>query len=106
MKTVYWTQESLDKLADIESYIISQEAVAAAKSLIKRLTERVDQIKRAPYSGRKVIDYEDDQVRELLERPYRIIYHVTEETIYILSVMHYRQLLPSKKQILSGIQKQ
>jgi len=45
MKTVYWTQESLDKLADIESYIISQEAVAAAKSLIKRLTERVDQIK-------------------------------------------------------------
>ena len=106
MKTVYWTQEAIDKLADIESYIISKEAVAAAKSLIKRLTERAEQIKRVPYSGRQVTDYEDNQVRELLERPYRIIYFVEEDTIYILSVMHYRQLLPSKKKILSGLPKQ
>jgi len=103
MKTIYWTQESLNKLEDIESYIVAQEAAEAAKSLIKRLTERVEQLNRAPYSGRKVADYEDDQVRELLERPYRIIYLLTEETIHILSVMHYRQLLPSKKQLLGAI---
>ena len=39
-------------------------------------------------------DYPRADLRELLERPYRIIYRVTPERIDILTVMHYRQLLP------------
>jgi plasmid stabilization system protein ParE len=34
-------------------------------------------------------------VRELLERPYRIIYVVLPDRIDVIAVMHYRQLLPS-----------
>ena len=40
-------------------------------------------------------DYPNDEIRELLEEPYRIIYRVTEQQIEILTVMHYRQLLPT-----------
>jgi len=39
-------------------------------------------------------DYPNDDIRELFENPYRIIYRITEQQIEILTVMHYRQLLP------------
>ncbi len=37
--------------------------------------------------------FADDEVRELLERPYRIIYRVSAAGIEILTVKHYRQRL-------------
>ncbi|HED15791.1 MAG TPA: hypothetical protein ENI64_03065 [Gammaproteobacteria bacterium] len=56
-------------------------------------------------SGRSVPDYPDDDLRELLERPYRIIYRVTEQQIEILTVMHYRQLLPATVSALRVVHK-
>lgn len=34
-------------------------------------------------------------MRELLERPYRLIFRVLPDYIEILTLLHYRQLLPS-----------
>ena len=39
--------------------------------------------------------YAPAEVRELLERPYRLIYRVTATQVDILTVPHYRQLMPS-----------
>lgn len=41
-------------------------------------------------------EYRREDIHELLERPYRIIYRVTPGRVTILSVMQYRQLLPRK----------
>lgn len=45
-------------------------------------------------------EYPEADLRELLERPFRIIYRVTTDQIEIVSVMHYRQLLPTDTQTL------
>ncbi|HVV98656.1 MAG TPA: hypothetical protein VHC92_16045, partial [Rhodanobacteraceae bacterium] len=45
--------------------------------------------------GRRVPEYARSDVRELLERPYRIIYVVLPDRIDVIAVMHYRLLLPS-----------
>jgi len=42
----------------------------------------------------------DDEVRELLGRPYRIVYRVTDATVEILTVKHYRQRLIDRPQDL------
>jgi plasmid stabilization system protein ParE len=47
-----------------------------------------------------VPDYQDEAVREILEAPYRIIYYLNGDYIEILSVMHYRRLLPRKRDLL------
>jgi plasmid stabilization system protein ParE len=47
-----------------------------------------------PRSGRQVPEYGSEDVREILERPYRIIYRILSDHIDVLSVMHYRRLLP------------
>jgi hypothetical protein len=44
-------------------------------------------------SGTRLPAFVDDEVRELLERAYRIIYRISATGIEILTVKHYRQRL-------------
>lgn len=94
MRSVCWTPEARARLKEIRDYIISKDAPQAATKVVSTLLLRTRQLEVAALSGRKVPDYPDDDLWELLERPYRIIYRVTEQQIEILTIMHYRQLLP------------
>ena len=64
---------------------------------------RTLELETAALSGRQVPDYQRDDIRELLERPYRIIYQLGPDRVEILTVMHYRQLLPRKAEMLQKI---
>jgi toxin ParE1/3/4 len=99
MTPVYWTPEALARLEAIEVYI-ANDAPNVAKEVITRLLGRSRQLETAPLSGRAVPEYPREDLRELLERPYRIIYRITDARIEILSVMHYRQLLPRQAEAL------
>ena len=70
--------------------------------MVDRILERTRQLETAPHNGREVPDYQREDLRELLERPYRIIYQVDTERVVVLTVMHYRRLLPRKAVILKA----
>ena len=61
--------------------------------MVDRITKRSEQIADHPFSGRKVHEYEAEDIRELIERPYRIIYLVKPDQIDVLAVVHGAQLL-------------
>ena len=61
--------------------------------MIDRLTKRSEQIAAFPRSGRMVPEYEAPDIREVIERPYRIIYRIKTDQIDILAVVHGAQLL-------------
>ncbi len=103
MKPVYWTPEAKARLKDIQDYIIEQHAPMAAQEVVTGLLLRARQLKTAPLSGHQMQDYPDDDLRELLEKPYRIIYRITEHQIEILTVMHYRRQLPTTARSLYPI---
>lgn len=65
-----------------------------ALSVIERLVRRSMQIGEFPHSGREVPEYRREEVREILDRPYRILYRIKHDHIDVIAVMHYRQLLP------------
>jgi plasmid stabilization system protein ParE len=104
MTPVNWTPEARSRLEDIEAYI-AKDSPAAAQEMVQRILGRTRQLEIAPRSGRPVPDYQQEDLRELLERPYRIIYQVGAERIAILTVMHYRRLLPRKAAILKASEK-
>jgi plasmid stabilization system protein ParE len=56
--------------------------------MVDRLTRRSQQISSHPLSGRIVPEYEMDQIREVIEGPYRIIYYIKTDQIDILAVIH------------------
>lgn len=90
---VYWTDEARGRLQEIETYI-AQDSPINARKVARRLVQRTRDLADLPQLGRRVPEYPDVELRELLVRPFRLIYRVSAEQIDIMTVMHYRQLLP------------
>ena len=86
---VSWTESSLSQLQTIHDYI-AQTSPDYALRMIDRLTKRSIQISDFPYSGRMVPEYESNEIREVLEWPYRIIYliQLEQSQIEVLAVVH------------------
>ncbi|MEW6358019.1 MAG: type II toxin-antitoxin system RelE/ParE family toxin [Planctomycetota bacterium] len=84
---VHWTDTARGHLDAIYSYI-AQDSPHYAKRTVDRLTRRSEQIAAFPLSGRRVPEYDMDQIREVIEGPYRIIYHIKPDQIDILAVIH------------------
>ena len=89
---VVWTDRAKARLKKIHAEI-AKEAPRAADDLVRRLVKRSLQLQTVARSGRKVPEYDRDDIRELKERPYRIIYQLSDR-VDVVAVMHYRQLLP------------
>jgi len=96
---VHWTDRAKWRLKSIEEHI-AKENSEAAKATTRRLLKRSRQISDHPYTGRQAPEYNRNDIRELLERPYRIIYHIKDTQINVIAVMHYRQLLPDDRKEL------
>ncbi len=52
------------------------------------LTRRSQQIAEHSFSGRRVPEYDIDQIREVIEGPYRIIYHIKPDQVDVVAVIH------------------
>jgi len=97
--TVAWSAEARAQLAAIHAHV-SRDSPHNADDLIRRLVDRAVQLETVARSGRRVPEYPDENLRELLSRPYRIIYRPRDEHIEVVTVMHYRQQLPGDPQDL------
>ena len=84
---VHWTETAQDHLDSIRAYI-AQDSPEYALRMVDRLTRRSQQIADVPLSGRRVPEYELDQIREVIEHPYRIIYHIKHDQIDVIAVIH------------------
>lgn len=95
---VHWTNKALNDLLAIYEYIGSGSS-GYADQTVDRLTRRTEQIKDFPQSGRPVPEYGREDIRELIERPYRIIYQIGSEQIDVVAVLHSRQQLPPQSEL-------
>jgi plasmid stabilization system protein ParE len=84
---VLWTESALSQLQAIYDYI-AETSPEYALRMIDRLTRRSIQIAEFPFSGRVVPEYDLNEVRELLEWPYRIIYLIQPTCVEVLAVVH------------------
>jgi plasmid stabilization system protein ParE len=63
---------------------------------VDRITHRSEQIADQPLSGRRVPEYQAEDIRELIEKPYRIIYRIKANQIDVLAVLQGARLLPEE----------
>ena len=91
---VHWTDRAKGRLWKIYDHI-AKDNPTAAREQIARLLIRSRTLGHLPRVGRQVPEYQLVDLRELLERPYRIIYFIYPDQIDVISVIHYRQLLPT-----------
>ena len=84
---VHWTDTAEGHLDAIYAYI-AQDSPEYARRMVDRLTRRSQQIAEFPFSGRRVPEYDVDQIREVIESSFRIIYYIRADQIDVLAVIH------------------
>jgi plasmid stabilization system protein ParE len=84
---VHWTDTAEGHLDAIYAYI-AQDSKSYALRTVDRITRKSQQIAAFPLSGRRVPEYDLDQIREVFSGPYRIIYHIRPDRIDIIAVIH------------------
>ena len=88
MAKLIWTDQAINDLGSIGDYI-AENSEKYAKLTVKKIFERADILKTYPQSGRIVPEKNEENLRELIEGNYRIIYEiVSTEQINILTVYH------------------
>jgi plasmid stabilization system protein ParE len=78
------------------SQYVAQNSEIYADRLIDRLTRRSEQIGLFPQSSRIVPEYKEEHIREVIERPYRIVYRVKKEQVDLLAVLHCARQMSDK----------
>ena len=84
---VFWTDAALNQLEAIRDYLAGTSP-EYARRVVERLVNRSEQVAAFPRSGRMVPEYEIDEVRQVIEGSYRIIYLIKEDQIEVLAIIH------------------
>ncbi|MCB0804660.1 MAG: type II toxin-antitoxin system RelE/ParE family toxin [Bacteroidales bacterium] len=93
MVKIVWTKNAIQDLGDIGDYI-AKDSVRYAEVTVTRLFTAVDILEQYPKAGKVVIDFNEENIRELIRGAYRIVYKIVNTSrIDILTVHHTSRLL-------------
>ena len=92
MVDIRWSIGALEDIESISSYI-SHDYPEKASEIVKGIIEKIEQLKQFPKLGRKFPDRNDERIREIIFKKYRIVYEIREEIIEILVIAHGSRLL-------------
>ena len=92
MVKIIWSDLAIEDLKSIHDYI-SKDSIRYASEMIERIIQRVDQLENFPNSGRKVPEFDNELIRELIVDNYRIVYNVDEQFVSISRIHHSSKLI-------------
>lgn len=92
---ILWSPLAYERLEGIFEYI-SKDNVSAAQKMIKRILKKVETLSKNAERGRKVPEANRNEIREIFEGEYRIIYRIGSKSVHILSIRNFKQILPNK----------
>ncbi len=88
MGQIIWTEKSSNNLESIYEYIAHDSSVYASR-FIKSLIKSTNILQTQPLIGRIVPEINEESIREILFKDYRIVYRVLKSNdVIILSVYH------------------
>ena len=90
---LFWSETAIQDLQSIEQYITIDNPTAA-KRWIRKLRKRAKNALHSPFSGRIVSEFSRDDIRELIEGNYRIVYQVFSDRVVVLTVFEGHRLFP------------
>ncbi len=86
-----WSRRALRDLEAIAGYIAADSPTYAGRGQENR--GRNQDVGEVSASGRKVPEFDDENVRELIVYSYRLIYQLQHDEVVIAAVIHGKRLL-------------
>lgn len=93
IEKIIWTNSAVDDLSEIFLFLEITINIEKAEETTKKLYQRIDDLFNFPEMG--TISYDrfglKSEYRYLVEKPYKILYSVSNKTVYIETVYDTRQ---------------
>ncbi len=90
---IIWSPSARWDLMDLRDYI-SLDSPEIARRFVSSLFDAVEHLADFPLSGRIVPELRDEQIREVIRRPCRIVYRVNRNNIEIIRIWHSARGIP------------
>lgn len=84
---IEWSEPAVLDLEGIKEFI-ERDSEYYAIEFTGRIIEMVEKLSGFPNLGRKVPEVEDEKIREIVFRNYRLIYKLSDESILVLAIIH------------------
>ncbi len=89
---IRWSSLAVSHLENILSYI-AEDSPRYSSYFAKRLISLIRHIPDFPRQGRKVPEYQNENLRELIYQNYRIVYRLKKGVVEIVAITHSTRLL-------------
>jgi len=89
---IVWTAEARRSLRAIQRFIARDSAIYADR-VVARIIDRVEAAAHHPGRGHPVHEYPEAPLREVHEASYRIIYLAREDSLQVVTIVHFKQVL-------------
>jgi toxin ParE1/3/4 len=94
MGQVHWAESALDDLKELLDFV-RKDSPAYAKQLGARLARATRSLASFPRLGPIVPEIQEDAIREIWVRPYRVIYVIRGDDCHIVAIAHASRDLPA-----------
>ena len=94
MTPIIWSLQAIDDVLGIRAYI-SADSEHYADLVVRRIVSSVEQLSLFPQSGRIVPERHDPEIREVILRPYRVVYRYRGSIVEIVTVFRGTREFPA-----------
>jgi addiction module RelE/StbE family toxin len=91
---IVWSVWASDDLLSIAEHI-SRDSESYACTVVRELVVAAASLRVFAERGRRVPEYVDPSVRELIVRKYRLVYRVHPERVEVLRIIHGAREMPT-----------
>ncbi|MBI3933897.1 MAG: type II toxin-antitoxin system RelE/ParE family toxin [Acidobacteria bacterium] len=86
-REVVWTEPAWDDLTAAADYI-ARDSENYAASFVREVKEAAASLAHFAERGQVVPEFGDQTVRELLVKPYRLVYEISPGKVIVLALIH------------------
>jgi toxin ParE1/3/4 len=88
-RRVVWTEAARAALDEAIAFV-AKDSLVNARALLERVLSAAQSLSELSERGAPVSEINQPDIRQLLPKPYRLIYQVEEDRVTILTVLHQR----------------
>ncbi len=92
MAEVIWTEPALAELDAIADFIAIDNPVAARR-LVDRVFKHAEHLATHPRSGAYLREVSGERYRQIIEPPCRVVYRLSDDTVFVVLVIRTEQRL-------------
>ena len=93
LKLIEFAESALCDLEEILAWYAKQHVPDVGERLVRELFAKTEQLADFPESGRIIPEFGVKTIRELINPPFRLVYHIDSANIWIIRVWRSERLL-------------